>query len=257
MNAKFGGFGFAHLDAHCHLQHDPYFVAYAQAHPEQHFFCMSETPREYKAFAACGFPENVTIGLGLHPWQLSNTNKNNQAMLAEFLDVLSGAWLVGEVGLDFSSKYAHTKEQQLYAFRVIAESVATAPLPLFVPASSIASPVVPMLDPKPVVAAPAAAVPAFGAPAPPKKRVLSIHAVKAAGHALDVLQETGCLNSCTCVFHWFSGTGEELVRARKAGCSFSFSPRALATKRARAYAAQIPPDRLLFESDAFSLDDYP
>ena len=253
-----GGLGFAHLDAHCHLQHDPCFVAHAQAHPEQHFFCMSETPKEYETFAACGLPENATMGLGLHPWSVSPRFEDVCIMLDNFVRLLPSAWLIGEVGLDFSTKHASTKEQQLYAFRVIAEAVAGAPLPVFAPVPPASSQVAPLPDFESVAPDSAAGTPVLAAAsALGKKRVLSVHAVQAAGCALDVLQETGCLNACICVFHWFSGTGEELVRARKAGCYFSFSSRALATKRSRAYAAQIPPDRLLFESDAFSLDNYP
>lgn len=253
-----GGLGFAHLDAHCHLQNDPCFAAHAQAHPEQHFFCMGETPKEYETFAACGLPENATMGLGLHPWSISPHLEDARIMLDKFVRLLPSAWLIGEVGLDFSTKHASTKEQQLYAFRAIAEAVAGAPLPVFALVSSTSSQAAPMPDFESVAPDSAAVTPALAAAsALGKKRVLSVHAVQAAGCALDVLQETGCLNACVCVFHWFSGTGEELVRARKAGCYFSFSPRALATKRSRAYAAQIPPDRLLFESDAFSLDNYP
>lgn len=256
LDANKGGLGFTHLDAHCHLQHDPCFAVHAQAHPEQHFFCMSETPKEYETFAACGLPENVTVGLGFHPWSVSPRLGDARIMLNNFAHLLPSAWLIGEVGLDFSTKHASTKEQQLYAFRAIAEAVAGAPLPVFAPVPPTFSQAAPMPDFESVAPDSAAAIPALAAAsALAKKRVLSVHAVQAAGCALDILQETGCLNACVCVFHWFSGTGEELVRARKAGCYFSFSPRALATKRSRAYAAQIPPDRLLFESDAFSLND--
>ena len=80
-------------------------------------------------------------------------------------------------------------------------------------------------------------------------KVLSIHSVRAAGAALDVLSETGALESCACVFHWFSGTSEELRRAIGAGCWFSVGERMLATRRGREYARQVPGDRLLFETD--------
>lgn len=86
-----------------------------------------------------------------------------------------------------------------------------------------------------------------------KGKVLSIHAVRAAGDVLEILQRTDCLSTCQCIFHWFSGTSDQLVAAREAGCYFSFGPRALATKRGRAYAAQVPPARLLRESDSYTL----
>ena len=80
-------------------------------------------------------------------------------------------------------------------------------------------------------------------------RVLSIHAVRAAGTVLDALEASGCLENSLCVFHWFSGSSEEFVRAVRAGCFFSVGERMLATRRGRAYASQIPLDRLLLETD--------
>ena len=79
--------------------------------------------------------------------------------------------------------------------------------------------------------------------------VLSIHSVAAAGTVLDVLERTGALGRCRCVFHWFSGTSDELARAVRAGCWFSLGERSLATRRGREYARQIPAERLLTETD--------
>ena len=85
-------------------------------------------------------------------------------------------------------------------------------------------------------------------------RVISIHAVRSAGTVLDALESFGLLtlspNSPAIIFHWFSGTSNEFVRARNAGCHFSVNERMLATKRGREYARQIPLDRLLLETDA-------
>ena len=71
---------------------------------------------------------------------------------------------------------------------------------------------------------------------------------------MDTLESNDLLkdvpNSPTIIFHWFSGTSDEFVRARIAGCYFSVNERMLATKRGREYARQIPLDRLLLETDA-------
>ncbi|MFR7750746.1 MAG: TatD family hydrolase [Collinsella sp.] len=71
-------------------------------------------------------------------------------------------------------------------------------------------------------------------------RVISIHAVRSAGAVLDVLESHGLLipnpDSPVIIFHWFSGTSDELVRARDADCYFSVNQRMLATKRGREYA---------------------
>lgn len=81
-------------------------------------------------------------------------------------------------------------------------------------------------------------------------KVLSLHAVRSAGAVLDILEESSCLDACTCVFHWFSGASDELSRAIKAGCLFSVGMRMLETRRGRAYVRAIPTDRLLLETDA-------
>lgn len=80
-------------------------------------------------------------------------------------------------------------------------------------------------------------------------KTLSLHSVRSAGTVLDVLEKTGTIDSCRCVFHWFSGTSEELARAREAGCWFSVGERMLGTRRGREYARQIPSGRLLLETD--------
>ena len=46
-------------------------------------------------------------------------------------------------------------------------------------------------------------------------KVLSIHAVKAAGEALDVLERAGALVGNACIFHWFSGASAQAVPAER------------------------------------------
>lgn len=80
-------------------------------------------------------------------------------------------------------------------------------------------------------------------------KTLSLHSVRSAGTVLDVLEKTGTIDNCRCVFHWFSGTSKELARAKEAGCWFSVGERMLGTRRGREYARQIPTPRLLLETD--------
>lgn len=80
-------------------------------------------------------------------------------------------------------------------------------------------------------------------------RLLSIHAVKSAGAALDVLERADALRGNACVFHWFSGSSDELTSIVRAGCFVSVNPRMLETKRGREYAKAIPEERLLLETD--------
>ena len=80
-------------------------------------------------------------------------------------------------------------------------------------------------------------------------KVISIHAVRSATAVLDVLERHHATRSNACILHWFSGSSQELARARELGCHFSVNPNMLATKRGRAYVRQIPPGRLLLETD--------
>lgn len=81
-------------------------------------------------------------------------------------------------------------------------------------------------------------------------KVLSIHCVKAYDDALNILKSSGCLASCTCIFHWFSGSFPQLAQAVDAGCFFSVSARMLETKKGREYAKAIPLQKVLLETDA-------
>ena len=80
-------------------------------------------------------------------------------------------------------------------------------------------------------------------------KVISIHAVRSATAVLDVLERHNATHGNACILHWFSGSSQELARARKLGCHFSVNPHMLATKRGRAYVRQIPLERLLLETD--------
>ena len=120
-----------------------------------------------------------------------------------------------EVGLDFSARFAGSEPLQIQALIRLCDTLVQHPL---------------------------------------TGRVISIHAVRSAGTVLDALESHGLLipnpDSPVIIFHWFSGTSDELVRARNAGCYYSVNERMLASKRGREYARQIPLDRLLLETDA-------
>jgi len=80
-------------------------------------------------------------------------------------------------------------------------------------------------------------------------RLLTVHAVRSADAALDVLERTGCLANNQVILHWYSDTSEGLWRAVRAGCSISVNARMLVTRRGREYARVIPLERLLLETD--------
>ncbi len=157
---------------------------------------------------------NIIAGAGLHPWWIAD-GRCGVAEVDLLCELASRERFIGEVGLDFSPRFAGTEGIQTQAFERLCQTLSQSPL---------------------------------------HGRALSIHAVHAAGAALNILESSGLLkdapSSPTIIFHWFSGTSDELVRARSAGCYFSVNKRMLATKRGREYARQIPLDRLLLETDA-------
>lgn len=126
------------------------------------------------------------------------------------LELVQTHALVGEVGLDFSPAHRANADAQASVLEQVFTVCMEHPLP---------------------------------------GRALSIHAVQSADVVLDLIERTGINRQATCVFHWFSGTSEELTRARRLGCRFSIGERMLASKRGRAYARAIEADRLLVETD--------
>lgn len=205
------------FDAHCHLD--------LMAHPDAvadeattlglSLFDCGVDPRDFARAKkrACN-RSNIFAGIGLHPWWLADGRCGN-AEINLLCKVAAQERLIGEVGLDFSARFAGSEPLQIQALDRLCDAVVQHPL---------------------------------------AGRVISIHAVRSAGTVLDALESYGLLtpspNSPVIIFHWFSGTSNELVRARNAGCYFSVNERMLATKRGREYARQIPLDRLLLETDA-------
>ena len=205
------------FDAHCHLD--------LMAHPDAvadeatalclGLFDCGVNPRDFSAAneRACRQP-GIIAGVGLHPWWLADGHCGFDEINL-LCEVAAQERYIGEVGLDFSARFAGSEPLQTQTLDQLCEALAQHPL---------------------------------------TGRVISIHAVRSAGTVLDILESHGLLipnpSSPVIIFHWFSGTSDELVRARNAGCYFSVNERMLATKRGREYARQIPLDRLLLETDA-------
>lgn len=156
----------------------------------------------------------IIAGVGLHPWWLADGHCGFDEINL-LCEVAAQERYIGEVGLDFSARFAGSEPLQTQALDQLCEALAQHPL---------------------------------------TGRVISIHAVRSAEAVLDVLESHGLLipnpDSPVIIFHWFSGTSDELVRARNADCYFSVNERMLASKRGREYARQIPLDRLLLETDS-------
>ena len=202
------------IDAHCHLDFADNAAELAAAYAA----CggaLSGTcdPRDFECVRSklAPYAPRVRVGLGLHPWWVAD-GTCGEGEIALFERLAPAAPLISEVGLDFQPRRAETRDAQIAAFERVC--VASARPPAEFP-----------------------------------RRVMSIHSSAAATCTFDVLERTGCLDACLCIFHWFSGSQEELTRAIDAGCLFSVNERMLKTKRGRAYVRAIPEGCLLLETD--------
>ena len=202
------------IDTHCHLDFAgnavELAVAYAACGGALSGTC---DPRDFDRVCAMLAPHapRVRVGLGLHPWWVAD-GTCGEGEIALFERLAPAAPLISEVGLDFQPRRADTRDAQIEAFERVCAAAAR-------PSAEFS------------------------------RRIMSIHSSAAAACVLDVLERTGCLDACICIFHWFSGSQEELTRAIESGCLFSVNERMLKTKRGCAYARAIPEGRLLIETD--------
>lgn len=200
-------------DMHCHLDWIAQATAVAEEAREHGIglFCTPVTPCDTLA-ARKQFTThpNVHVGLGLHPWWIEDSAAG-RTMVDQAVELAGTSSFIGEVGLDFSPAHTASAHLQTEAFERLARACAERPRP---------------------------------------GRTVSIHAVRSAGAVLDILEQTGLITRAHCIFHWFSGTSDDLARLRAHGCYVSVNERMLATKRGREYARQMPLDRLLLETDA-------
>lgn len=175
------------FDAHCHLD--------LMAHPDAvadettalslGLFDCGVDPRDFAAAKTrASHHPNIIAGAGLHPWWLAE-GRCSAPEIDLLCEVAAQERFIGEIGLDFSARFAGSEPLQIQALDRLCDTLAQHPL---------------------------------------AGRVISIHAVRSAGTVLDVLESHGLLipnpDSPFIIFHWFSGTSDELVRARDAGCYF-------------------------------------
>lgn len=156
------------------------------------------------------------VSLGFHPWYLGDASRV-EAELAVFAEAVQRTRLIGEAGIDLSPRRVAEVGQarQVSVLRRLMELVCEV----------------------------AEARDSVGA-------VVSIHAVRSAGLVLDVLEDLRAVErGAVPVFHRFSGTSDDLTRLVRLDGLISVSPALLASKRGRAYARQVPADRLLLETD--------
>ncbi len=211
---------------HCHLDFAADTAAAAReaaACLNAGFFANTMEPADFPgalaAFASC---PNVHVGLGWHPWRVPEDRDSLVRSLALFdRFAAEGAGLCGPDASDGS---------QVRLFGEVGLDFAGAHAARAPQQRTVFSHV---LD----------------TAASRSGSVVSIHCVRAYDEALDMIELSGASQAGTCIFHWFSGTSDQLNRAVSLGCRFSVGERMLATKRGRAYAKAVPADRLLLETD--------
>lgn len=204
-----------YFDAHVHanLMDSPLNVARSSHDAGLGFFTCGVTPHDYLELAPQLTQANIRVGLGAHPWYISD-GRVTQKDIELLLELMEQTPYIGEIGLDFSSRYCvdGLQDLQVKAFTKICKRAAEL--------SSNDQP-----------------------------RVLSMHTVRSVDAVLDILEQTGAAQACVPIIHWFSGSSNELQRAIKLGCWFSVGEMSLKTKRGREYAKVYPKDKLLTETD--------
>ena len=204
-----------YFDAHVHanLMDSPLNVARSSSEAGLGLFTCSVTPHDYLELAPQLTQNNIRVGLGAHPWHISD-GRVTEKDIELLLELMEQTPYVGEIGLDFSSRYCvdGLQELQVKAFTKICKRTAE--------------------------------LSHNGQP-----RVLSMHTVRSVDAVLDILEQTGAAQACIPIIHWFSGSSNELQRAIKLGCWFSVGEMSLKTKRGREYAKVYPKDKLLTETD--------
>ena len=204
-----------YFDAHVHanLMDSPLNVARSSNEAGLGLFTCGVTPHDYLELAPQLSQNNIRVGLGAHPWYISD-GRVTQKDIELLLELMGETPYIGEIGLDFSSRYCvdGLQELQVKAFTQICARAAEL--------SRNSQP-----------------------------RVLSMHTVRSVDAVLDILEQTGAAQACVPIIHWFSGSSNELQRAIKLGCWFSVGEMSLKTKRGREYAKVYPKDKLLTETD--------
>lgn len=206
------------IDMHCHLDRMTNCLDVAEEASDYGvgFFCTTVTPRDTlrakETFAHCA---NVRVGVGLHPWWVDGETRasgEDSGRAIEYAATMAAqSDYIGEIGLDLSPAHEHSAAEQLAAFELIVRACAEHPR---------------------------------------SGRVISLHAACSANKVLDMLERYDLHRQAACIFHWFSGTSNDLARLRNLGCYISVNERMLATRRGREYARQMPAECLLLETDA-------
>lgn len=105
-------------DAHCHMDLMENMLDFIDEIQNSNIsiFAVGTTPKAFsREIQFCRNTKNIYVGLGMHP-QLISSGYDDMQLLKSFI---KKTHYIGEVGLDFSNKYIHTKELQTKVFSEI------------------------------------------------------------------------------------------------------------------------------------------
>lgn len=247
------------VDAHCHLDKLDNARAYAQEAgvAGYGFFAMTCEPGAFEplqnTLMNC---ENVAVGLGLHPWYVGAAAGDVSNEVSEVQVGAQAGAHVAEgtcegAGVASCEAYA-TQEGERACETSLEEQLAQ--FENLLDKTQLVGEVGLDFSPKHIDTRKAQTeaftrIASLCANHPGK--ILSLHAVDSSTEVLDILEKTGCLDACTCIFHWFSGSSEDLIRARDAGCLFSMGRQMLASRRGSSYILSVDWDHILIETDYY------
>lgn len=107
-------------DAHCHLDLMENMLEFINEiqNSNMSLFAVGTTPKAYdREVQFCKNSRNLYVGLGMHP-QLVSSGYDDMLL---FESLAAKSHYIGEIGLDFSKGYIHTKDLQIKVFREIIE----------------------------------------------------------------------------------------------------------------------------------------
>ena len=104
------------IDTHCHLDQLPHRSFISEHCPANSYITMGTSISNWDNVIQLSVDHcNISPALGLHPWFVNENYESEVQLLKTMIDQYKIP-VIGEIGLDFSSKYISTKDLQLQAF---------------------------------------------------------------------------------------------------------------------------------------------
>lgn len=190
------------IDTHCHIDlfEQPLQIAQAAEQSKIRTVAVTYLPSHYELALRHlkGF-RFVHPALGLHPLSAND----HAGEIGRFCEIAKDAYLIGEVGLDFSASAVSTRAIQEESFERVLGSIR-------------------------------------------RDAFVTLHSRGAEDAVVSALTRS---HDAPVVFHWFSGSREQLLRVVTAGHYISLNPAMTKTAKWQELIMLVPSERVLTESD--------